>query len=233
MSVIERPFQKFNALPSILGAFWKRLLVSRLYCVLSYLIYESRALRTLKIFGNASVLASLESRQSDARCVLTNASKQASHSSLGASILSCPSITCVLTVEARQGTFLTATIDSFCSIAKMPRVRWSETLEQDESSVTGQQITRVQKSSLKPPSMGPRRKSKAVIRKERQRQEAKYDGAEAWRERGQLYRAKLIMKDEESGGDAFTLSDQCEIEKYYDVAERVSALVGWVFSFFM
>jgi hypothetical protein len=30
------------------------------------------------------------------------------------------------------------------------------------------------------------------------------------------------MKDEEGGGDAFTLSDDCEIEKYYDVSERVS-----------
>jgi hypothetical protein len=73
--------------------------------------------------------------------------------------------------------------------------------------------------------MGPRRKHKAVVRQERQRREAiKDDGAEAWRERGKLYRAKLIMKDEESGGDAFTLSDDCEIEKYYDVAERVSVL---------
>lgn len=30
------------------------------------------------------------------------------------------------------------------------------------------------------------------------------------------------MKDEETGGDAFSLSNDCEIEKYYDVAERVS-----------
>lgn len=71
------------------------------------------------------------------------------------------------------------------------------------------------------------RKSKAVVRKERQRRQnkQKHDGAEAWRERGKLYRAKLIMKDEESGGDAFTLSDECEIEKYYDVAERVRVVL--------
>jgi hypothetical protein len=77
--------------------------------------------------------------------------------------------------------------------------------------------------------MGRARKSKNVIREERQkRQEAKMDdGTEAWRERGKLYRAKLIMKDEESGGDAFTLSNECEIEKYYDVGERVSAFIIW------
>jgi hypothetical protein len=70
--------------------------------------------------------------------------------------------------------------------------------------------------------MGKARRPKAAIRKERQRrEEAKDDGAEAWREWGKLYRAKLIMKDEESGGDAFTLSNECEIEKYYDVGERV------------
>jgi hypothetical protein len=64
-------------------------------------------------------------------------------------------------------------------------------------------------------------KHKSVVRKERQRQ-VKVDAAEAWRERGKLFRDKLIMKDEESGGNAFTLCDNCEIEKYYDVAERVS-----------
>eukprot|EP00544_Gedaniella_sp_CCMP2646_P013634 CAMPEP_0202491878 /NCGR_PEP_ID=MMETSP1361-20130828/8797_1 /ASSEMBLY_ACC=CAM_ASM_000849 /TAXON_ID=210615 /ORGANISM="Staurosira complex sp., Strain CCMP2646" /LENGTH=501 /DNA_ID=CAMNT_0049121997 /DNA_START=123 /DNA_END=1628 /DNA_ORIENTATION=- len=104
----------------------------------------------------------------------------------------------------------------------MPRVRWSETLEHQDD-VSSLNNNRVQSgSSLKPPSMGNARKPKAAIRKERQRrEEAKDDGAEAWRERGKLYRASLIMKDEEAGGDAFTLSNECEIEKYYDVGERV------------
>ena len=105
----------------------------------------------------------------------------------------------------------------------MPRVRWSKTLEYQDDVSSSSMNNRVQKSSLKPPSMGRARKPKAVVRKERKRREgAKDDGAEAWRERGKLYRAKLIMKDEESGGDAFTLSNDCEIEKYYDVGERVS-----------
>lgn len=69
----------------------------------------------------------------------------------------------------------------------------------------------------------PRRKSKAAVRMERERRRGAKD-AEAWRERGKLFRAKIMMKDEESGGDVFTLSNQCEIEKYYDVAERVSAV---------
>lgn len=108
-------------------------------------------------------------------------------------------------------------------LQNMPRVRWSETLEHQDDDVSSLNNNRVQRSSLKPPSMGKARRPKAAIRKERQRrEEAKDDGAEAWREWGKLYRAKLIMKDEESGGDAFTLSNECEIEKYYDVGERVS-----------
>lgn len=101
----------------------------------------------------------------------------------------------------------------------MPRVRWSETLEQDESSGTSSMTkdTQRRKSSLKRSS----EKRKSVVRKEWQRQ-LKVDAAETWRERGKLFRDKLIMKDEESGGNAFTLCDNCEIEKYYDVAERVS-----------
>jgi hypothetical protein len=70
------------------------------------------------------------------------------------------------------------------------------------------------------------KESKALFREERQRgeQAKEFDAGEveAWRERGRLFRANLIMKDEESGGDAFTLSHDCEIEKYYNVAERVS-----------
>jgi hypothetical protein len=47
------------------------------------------------------------------------------------------------------------------------------------------------------------------------------EGHEAWRKHGKIFRATLIMADEESGGNTFLLSNQCSIEKYYDVAERV------------
>jgi len=46
-------------------------------------------------------------------------------------------------------------------------------------------------------------------------------GQETWRKHGKLFRAKLIMNDEESGGNTFVLTNNCSIEKYYDVAERV------------
>ena len=126
----------------------------------------------------------------------------------------------------------------------MPRVTWSETLAlADEASVsvtstanttggttkdTSNNSSRqeqssfssytTRKSSLKPASVGNKKKEK----KKKKKKKKKDDGAEAWRDRGKLHRAKLIMKDEESGGDAFVLSDDCNIEKYYDVAERVS-----------
>ena len=48
---------------------------------------------------------------------------------------------------------------------------------------------------------------------------------EAWRKHGKLYRANLIMEDEESGGNTFVLSSNCGIERYYQVAERVGPLL--------
>jgi hypothetical protein len=51
--------------------------------------------------------------------------------------------------------------------------------------------------------------------------EAIRDGGEQWRKHGKIFRAKLLMKDEESGGNFFVLSNNCEIERYYDVAEKV------------
>ena len=54
--------------------------------------------------------------------------------------------------------------------------------------------------------------------------ESTRDG-EGWRKHGKLYRAKLIMEDEESGGNTFVLSNKCNIERYYNVAERVSCFV--------
>jgi hypothetical protein len=89
--------------------------------------------------------------------------------------------------------------------------------------------TQPRKSSLKPPSHS-KKKSKVAVREERKRREQVKEvdeaAVEAWRERGKLFRAKLIMDDEETGGDSFTLSHDCEIEKYYDVAERVSKTDG-------
>jgi 3'-phosphoadenosine 5'-phosphosulfate sulfotransferase len=47
------------------------------------------------------------------------------------------------------------------------------------------------------------------------------EGGEQWRKHGKLFRAKLLMRDEESGGNTFVLSSNCNIERYYDVAEKV------------
>jgi hypothetical protein len=46
---------------------------------------------------------------------------------------------------------------------------------------------------------------------------------EIWRKYGKLYRAKIIMEDEENGGNTFVLSGNCRIERYYSVAEKVSS----------
>ena len=48
------------------------------------------------------------------------------------------------------------------------------------------------------------------------------DPNEAWRKHGKLYRAQLVLTDEEKGGNTFVLSSNCSIERYYKVAERVS-----------
>ena len=53
-------------------------------------------------------------------------------------------------------------------------------------------------------------------------------GQETWRKHGKLFRAKLIMNDEESGGNTFVLTNNCSIEKYYDVAERVRTVFNYV-----
>lgn len=42
-----------------------------------------------------------------------------------------------------------------------------------------------------------------------------------WRKHGKRYRAHLVLEDEEKGGNAFELSNDCSIERYYKVAERV------------
>jgi hypothetical protein len=46
--------------------------------------------------------------------------------------------------------------------------------------------------------------------------------SEVWRNHGKVHRAKLVLVDEEKGGNTFVLSDKCSIDRYYRVAERVS-----------
>jgi hypothetical protein len=47
------------------------------------------------------------------------------------------------------------------------------------------------------------------------------DAEEAWRRYGKLFRANLVLNDEQNGGNSFSLSDSCTIERYYRVADRV------------
>ncbi|CAJ1957546.1 unnamed protein product [Cylindrotheca closterium] len=49
----------------------------------------------------------------------------------------------------------------------------------------------------------------------------KSDIRKDWRKHGKVYRAKLIVEDEQKGGNAFVLSNQCSIDRYYRVADRV------------
>jgi hypothetical protein len=44
---------------------------------------------------------------------------------------------------------------------------------------------------------------------------------ESWRQHGKKFRASLVLNDEEHGGNSFTLSNSCSIERYYRVADRV------------
>jgi hypothetical protein len=47
------------------------------------------------------------------------------------------------------------------------------------------------------------------------------DPNEVWRKHGKVFRAELVVKDEEKGGNTFALSNSCSIERYYKVSERV------------
>lgn len=44
---------------------------------------------------------------------------------------------------------------------------------------------------------------------------------QSWRKHGRSYRAKIIAEDEKRGGNSFILSNQCSIDRYYRVAEKV------------
>jgi hypothetical protein len=58
--------------------------------------------------------------------------------------------------------------------------------------------------------------------------------SESWRKHGKMYRAELVLLDEEKGGNTFVLSNNCSIDRYYRVAERVSTVgvTGRIFAVF-
>ena len=57
-------------------------------------------------------------------------------------------------------------------------------------------------------------------------QASNWSGEEGWRKYGMMYRARLVLTDEEKGGSAFVLSKTCGIDRYYRVADRVSESNG-------
>ena len=50
------------------------------------------------------------------------------------------------------------------------------------------------------------------------------NGEEEWRNHGKKFRAQLLMKDEAIGSGQFLLSNTCDINRYYSVAEKVRKL---------
>lgn len=46
-----------------------------------------------------------------------------------------------------------------------------------------------------------------------------------WRKHGKQFRAHIVWEDERVGGNGFKLSNDCSIERYYKVAERVSIII--------
>jgi hypothetical protein len=44
---------------------------------------------------------------------------------------------------------------------------------------------------------------------------------QAWRKHGKAYRAQIVLQDEQKGGNSFVLSNECSIDRYYRVAEKV------------
>lgn len=52
--------------------------------------------------------------------------------------------------------------------------------------------------------------------------------SQTWRARGKVYRAQIVLEDEQKGGNAFVLSNQCSIDRYYRVAEKVGNSCCWV-----
>jgi hypothetical protein len=53
---------------------------------------------------------------------------------------------------------------------------------------------------------------------------SKSGSSQQWRRRGQRLRAQLIEKDEAAGGQPFALSNDCPIQRYYQVADKVRTI---------
>jgi hypothetical protein len=67
---------------------------------------------------------------------------------------------------------------------------------------------------------GSQENSNSTFRTDTQRDTVSSVNSQQWRKRGQKLRAKLVESDE--GAHNFVLSNDCDIEKYYKVADRVS-----------
>ena len=52
---------------------------------------------------------------------------------------------------------------------------------------------------------------------------------EGWRTYGKMFRANIVSADESNGGNIFTLSDSCAIERYYRVADRYEFILSAYF----
>ena len=46
------------------------------------------------------------------------------------------------------------------------------------------------------------------------------EGNGTWRKYGKIFRANIVLADEDNGAEIFDLNDSCAIERYYRVADR-------------
>ena len=56
-------------------------------------------------------------------------------------------------------------------------------------------------------------------------------GNGTWRNCGKLFRANIVLADEDNGAEIFDLNDSCAIERYYRVADRYelsSSILFWL-----
>jgi hypothetical protein len=51
---------------------------------------------------------------------------------------------------------------------------------------------------------------------------------EEWRRYGQARRKELVEQDEMEGGQSFDLNNQCPVERYFRLAEKVCCEEGFV-----
>ena len=114
------------------------------------------------------------------------------------------------------------------STAEVSKYSRSHIFFEPEFPELGPQHNQV-KDAFKGISVKPPRKQKGIPPTivETQMQPAKKDLAEVWRSHGKVFRANLVVHDEAKGGNIFTLSNNCSIDRYYKVAGRVS-IVSWL-----